>query len=295
MQSEAEVDEIDVAVLRGDMQLAGGHEHSASTVPGVVRAAGIRTHLPQPVRQWRVPSGLVKLVINFGSPIEVLEPRRLWRASADTTAWVVGPTTVPAATEWSRLHHCVFVHLTPLAAAAAFGMPMSELTDTIADIGDVLGARGRRLAERVAAADEGMRVALLRSSVERAVLTGAPADPRLTYASTCMRASNGRARVSRVADEVGLSRRHLTRAFQQQIGISPKRMSRLLRVQQAMLLLNRGTSMAETAMRCGYYDQPHLHNDFVELTGRSPSLLTPRSGVEFSLTGPIGPSSRRPR
>ena len=274
----------DVAALRGDMEVAGVRSwRSESTEPGVVRAIGLQGWIPQPRLQWRVPSGAVKIIVNFGAEPRILTDEPRWQAPRDVTAWIVGPTTRPALSEWHGWQSCVCVSLTPLAAAAALGMPMSELTDTIVDVRDVLGSDGRRLAERVAGAPPAARVSLLQTLVERRVRTAEPADRWVAHTWESMLHAHGAARVTAIADDVGLSRRHFTRQFQRHVGTSPKRMSRILRSQHAMGLLHRGTGIAETAQRCGFYGQSHLDGDFRELTGRPPSALTPHVGTAFSM------------
>ncbi|WP_153068672.1 helix-turn-helix domain-containing protein, partial [Streptomyces orinoci] len=81
--------------------------------------------------------------------------------------------------------------------------------------------------------------------------------------------------ISALADEVGWSRQHLTARFRQEVGLSPKTLGRIARLQRVMALM-RGTrppSWAEAAARCDYTDQSHLIRDFRLLTGYSPAGL----------------------
>ena len=67
-------------------------------------------------------------------------------------------------------------------------------------------------------------------------------------------------------------RRQLERKFESQIGISPKQLGKLIRLQSALkMLLNReGESLTGIAYKSEYYDQSHFIKDFKEFTGTNP-------------------------
>jgi hypothetical protein len=56
------------------------------------------------------------------------------------------------------------------------------------------------------------------------------------------------------------------------VGLSPKVAARVVRFARATALLRspRRPALAEVAAACGYYDQPHLNRDFVDLAGCPP-------------------------
>lgn len=79
--------------------------------------------------------------------------------------------------------------------------------------------------------------------------------------------------MSRIADEVGLGRRHLGQLVRAELGLTLKTAARILRFGRAHSCLCSGltTSLAETAVRCGYFDQAHLSNEWRQLGGCTPS------------------------
>ena len=85
--------------------------------------------------------------------------------------------------------------------------------------------------------------------------------------------SGGTSSVADLAREVGWSRQHLTVRFRDEFGLSPKLAARVVRFERARLMLQRARHprTAEVAVACGYYDQPHLHRDFLELAGCPPA------------------------
>lgn len=84
--------------------------------------------------------------------------------------------------------------------------------------------------------------------------------------------SNGNARINKILKEDLHKRRQLERKFLEQIGINPKQLAKVIRLQSALkILLNEETeSLTNIAYQSEYYDQSHFIKDFKEFTGISP-------------------------
>jgi methylphosphotriester-DNA--protein-cysteine methyltransferase len=67
-------------------------------------------------------------------------------------------------------------------------------------------------------------------------------------------------------------RRQLERKFLKQVGLSPKQLGKVIRLQTALkMLLNRqAESLTAIAYESEYYDQAHFIKDFKEFTGTNP-------------------------
>lgn len=78
-----------------------------------------------------------------------------------------------------------------------------------------------------------------------------------------------------VASEIGVSRQHLARLFRRHVGVRPKILARVFRMQQFAELSKRSSqpNWMSLALDAGYYDLAHMINDCRELTGLSPSEL----------------------
>lgn len=76
-----------------------------------------------------------------------------------------------------------------------------------------------------------------------------------------------------VAEELGLSWRRFIEIFTEDVGMTPKRYSRVRRFQRALALAkeSRAPTWAQLALECGYFDQAHLCREWAELTGVSPT------------------------
>ncbi len=85
-------------------------------------------------------------------------------------------------------------------------------------------------------------------------------------------ATSGNSSIRAILNENLSKRRQLERNFLNQIGISPKQLGKVIRLQTALkLLLNRKTeNLTEIAYKSEYYDQNHFIKDFKEFTGITP-------------------------
>lgn len=68
--------------------------------------------------------------------------------------------------------------------------------------------------------------------------------------------------------------RRFQRLFKKEIGMSPRKLTRILRADSARRLLvsNSGLSFLDIAYKCGYYDQAHFNRDFKRVFGNTPSM-----------------------
>lgn len=77
--------------------------------------------------------------------------------------------------------------------------------------------------------------------------------------------------IEQLAAETGWSRQYLARACRRRVGIAPKQLARVARMQRAIIALQDAPSpLASAAVALGYFDQAHMTNEFRELAGATP-------------------------
>ncbi|MFC5753111.1 helix-turn-helix domain-containing protein [Actinomadura rugatobispora] len=224
--------------------------------PYVVGYASFSSGPGRPPRRRVLPLGLTTLIIDF----------------TGTGRVVTGPRATTVIYEEVGWRHGVSVGLTPAGVRALLGMPTRELTGAITDLGDVLGPRAGRLAERLAEApDWPARFALLDETFT-AWLNPTPQGlvPRAWWR---LQESAGRLTIGGLADELAVSRRHLELGFQKEIGLPPKTIARIARFQDAVRALSSPAATLASAVACGYADQPHLGREIRAMTGMTPGQL----------------------
>jgi AraC-like DNA-binding protein len=81
--------------------------------------------------------------------------------------------------------------------------------------------------------------------------------------------TRGNCGIDQIASVSNLSSRQLERNFSNEVGVSPKLLSRLIRFQQA-LRLHSNASLTDIGLQAGYYDQSHFIRDFTSFAGITP-------------------------
>jgi len=168
------------------------------------------------------------------------------------------------------------------AHEAVLGVPAAAIAGRIVALEDLWGgAETRRLCERLAAARSTPDAAQIFEGAiaERVAASGAlggranlvlQAAARLTHAN-----------VNAVAAGLGVSERHLRRAFREALGVSPKAFAKLTRFHRALGTARAGAhgGWAAIAASAGYYDQAHLIAEFRTITGVTPRELLDELGA----------------
>ncbi len=243
----------------------------------VAGIAGFRERSGLPSVQIEPASLVVPLIISLRSAFKISlgSSHSAGQTPAD---FVAGLTSGPVWIGSTGESECIQIDFTPLGACAFLGMPLSELANRLAPVDEVLGPAISRLRDELGATDDwSVRFAL----VERFLLarcTHAPSSlvtaawRRIVQAGPCLR-------VDQLAADLEVSRKHLSRRFQHEIGLRPKTVARILRFQRSLAMARSSglpPNWADIAAANGYADQAHMTRDFRSLAGAPPQILIGR-------------------
>ncbi|WP_437594268.1 helix-turn-helix domain-containing protein [Sorangium sp. So ce1000] len=193
--------------------------------------------------------------------------------------WAAGPRTRAIFKSKTGLARMVTLRFKPGWSVPLLGVAASELTDRIVPLEDVWGRAGRELCGALLAARSPADV-MDRVTRELALRGGQPfetASGQLTRRAVRL-LEGGEFRVESVADRLGVTARHLRRAFTENVGIGPKEFARAVRLQRAVRMAATSCDWARIAADAGYYDQAHLIADFRQLVGLTPGAFFKRAG-----------------
>jgi AraC-like DNA-binding protein len=184
---------------------------------------------------------------------------------AGGAAIVVGPTMQTDLVSLPAGAHVRGLRLRTSALAAVLGCPGTEIRDRSEPLAALLPARlARCVADAVWA----------RRRIEALDLEG-PVEARLRFAVGRL-SGDAKVNIAGLADEVGLTGRHLRRLMREHTGLGPGELVRVGRLHRFLTLADRSlvpTGMASLAIQAGYADQPHLNRDVRELTQLTPRAL----------------------
>lgn len=193
--------------------------------------------------------------------------------------WVAGPRTRAILKSKTGIARTVILRFKPGWSVPLLGVAASELTDRIVPLEDVWGRAGRQLCGELLAARSRADV-MDRIAWALALRAGQPfetASGQLARRAVRL-LEGGEVRVESVADRLGVTARHLRRAFTENVGIGPKEFARAVRLQRAVRMAATSCDWARIAADAGYYDQAHLIADFRQLLGLTPGAFFKRAG-----------------
>jgi len=96
-------------------------------------------------------------------------------------------------------------------------------------------------------------------------------------------ATNGSTSINQILKDDLPKRRQLERNFKKQIGISPKQLGKVLRLQTALkMLLNDNENLTSIAYESEYFDQSHFIKDFKEFIGTTPKEFLGNENMTLS-------------
>lgn len=170
-----------------------------------------------------------------------------------------------------------------------FNVPAIELTDISASIHTLLGKFGKEMEQKFYEKMNVSRIIKLLDSIFIKLLSNENAfDDRITVALSTIWYHKGQIHIEKLARELNVSRRHLERLFLNYIGLTPKRMSRIIRFLGVFSSVQASLKRdwADFAIGSGYSDQAHLIRECKYFTGQSPfSYLKDRSSLEHAVMG----------
>jgi AraC-like DNA-binding protein len=224
-----------------------------------------------PQRQTIVPDGCMEMIFHCGdlyrqyleNENSIIQPR----------CFVIGQLTRPLEIEPTGETDIFSVRFHPDGFLPFLTAPIKQMKDTAVALEQLFGDDGQQLEQEILSAN---------STPERIELIETFLSSHLTDPETISRvvkltvetilSANGQVPVDELLQRTNISRRQLERKFSSAIGLSPKQLSKIIRLQAAlkMLLSKNFTSLTALAYENEYYDQAHFIKDFKELTGFTP-------------------------
>lgn len=239
-------------------------------------------HYHPPHTQERIlPQGAMELTINLSSDgFNIAYPK-----NPNMTQHIDGMLLAGARTEYFVIDTA---HPTDLlsvffkigATSAIFNLPANELTNQHISLEDLWGQKAIDLYEQLwESPNHQTRFRLIEQALLNQLQEMQRQHRAVQYAlQVFQQTATMNPSVASVADEIGLSQTRFIHVFRQNVGLTPKKFTRLQRFQQALHLSVQtiDPDWADIAFQCGYFDQSHLINEFRALGGITPTSYAPQ-------------------
>jgi AraC-like DNA-binding protein len=221
-----------------------------------------------------IPDGRIELIFHYGG--------EFWRHLAGAPAvrqpgsLLVGQMIEPVVLAPEGHARAAAIRLRPGAARTLLGFSLSEVSGSFVDLEQVFPSAAQLREHLAQASDDLGRVAVLEGWLNEMACPSPRV--RVEAAVGAILQTGGRATIHSLVARTAMGVRQLERHFQEDVGLSPKTFSRIVRLQVALRRIREGSTLTEVALACGYYDQAHMTRDFRHLAAMSPRAWQAHAG-----------------
>jgi len=154
-------------------------------------------------------------------------------------------------------------------------LPISELTNQIIDLRDVLGKPTINLSEKANTLSPLETIRELENFLIKQLTYNKLNTIRIQSATHLLFQQSGATDIAELARYTNLSVRSLERGFQETVGYSPKALARVIRFNRVKdaLILDPSLNFTDLTHQAGFFDQAHFIHDFKQFAGKTPSAF----------------------
>ncbi|MDO5978678.1 AraC family transcriptional regulator [Flavivirga spongiicola] len=235
-------------------------------------------------KQRIVPDGCIEMAFILGDDIKrytsedefILQPR----------AMVLGQTIEPFYIEPTGYVNTFAIRFYPYGFANFVAEPIKNLANKETPLELLFEEKIAKELEQkiILAKDVKQRIEIIEKFLLERLNDKSTVENIVKTTVNVLLSTNGNAPIKTILKDDLTKRRQLERKFAKQIGVSPKQLGKLIRLQTAlkMLLNKEAESLTNIAYESEYYDQAHFIKDFKEFTGTNPKEFLENENMTLS-------------
>ena len=223
-------------------------------------------------RQLVLPDGCIEMIFILGDDVKryvsdeefIIQPREM----------ILGQITEPFYVEPTGCVKSFAVKFYPYGIANFVSNPIKDLANKETPLMHIFGEESSQQMRKriIKAADTHERINIVEELFLNKLSDATAIDAIVKTTVDSLFLTRGNMSINTLVKHDLSKRRQIERKFKKQIGISPKQLGKVIRLQAAlkMLLNQTSESLTEVAYESDYYDQAHFIKDFKEFTGTTP-------------------------
>jgi AraC-like DNA-binding protein len=187
--------------------------------------------------------------------------------------FLIGQLTEPYVIEPVGVTGSFVVQFKPNGFLPFATIPIKEMENTAVPLEKLFGQKGLEIEQRILNANTTTeKIQIIETFLIKLLAERKTIDNVVNSTIDTIYTSNGQFSVNEFSKSSNISRRQLARKFSDSIGLSPKQLAKIIRIQTTLkALLNQEiTSLTDLAYENEYFDQAHFIKDFKEFTGLTP-------------------------
>lgn len=237
---------------------------------------------PDVQKQRIIPDGYIEMFFILGDDVKrfvtdtgyILQPR----------AMVLGQITEPFYIQPTGYVKTFAIRFYPYGFANFVRVPLKDLVNKETPLEELLPGSAALQEKIENAGSTQERIAVIENYLLGLLTEKSTIDNIVKSTVDTLLSTRGNVRINAILEGSGINRRQLERKFYQQVGLSPKQLGKVIRLQYALQrLVNRQSdNLTGIAYDSDYYDQAHFTRDFREFTGITPKDFPDDAGMELS-------------
>jgi AraC-like DNA-binding protein len=224
-----------------------------------------------PSKNTIVPDGCMKLIFHYG---DLYKHHTAIGSSIDLPrCFLIGQLTRPYIVEPTGETGTFFVCFHPNGFLPFATFPIKEMENTAVPLDKLFEKDGQEIEQKILNANTtSERINLIETFLFNQLTDTETVDHLVKSTVETILTANGQLSVGELSKQNNINRRQLVRKFSSAIGLSPKQLSKTVRLQATLktLLTKEVTSLTDLAYENEYFDQAHFIKDFKEFTGLTP-------------------------
>ncbi|MPS75030.1 MAG: AraC family transcriptional regulator [Chryseobacterium sp.] len=224
-----------------------------------------------PEKQTIVPDGCMEMIFHYGDVYKQYLDNR--NSIIQPKCFVIGQLTRPLEIEPTGETGIFSVRFHPEGFLPFTTTSIKEMENTAVSLEKLFGKDRQEIEQQIINANStSERIKLIEIFLLNRLTDTETIDRIVKSTVETIITANGQLSVDELSTLTQVDRRQLLRKFSSAIGLSPKQLSRTIRLQAAlkMLLNDQFSNLAELAYENEYYDQAHFIKEFKEFTGSTP-------------------------
>lgn len=218
-----------------------------------------------------IPDGTMKFIFHYGdlywhhpeNADSFLQPR----------CFLIGQLTRPYVVEPDGDTGTFVVRFHPNGFLPFATIPIKEMENKPVSLETLYGKEGQELEQTILTSNTTTeRIKIIEEFLFKRLTDLKTIDKIVTSTVDTILKAKGQISVAELSEKNHIHRRQLVRKFSATIGLSPKQLSKTMRLQAVLktLLSQKKSKLTDLAYDNEYYDQSHFIKDFKEFTGISP-------------------------
>lgn len=224
-----------------------------------------------PLKNTIVPDGTMKLIFHYGDTYK--HHSESGKITILPKCFLIGQLTKPYVIEPVGVTGSFVVQFKPNGFLPFTTIPIKEMENSAIPLEKLFGENGKKLGEQILNANAtSERIQIIETFLFRELANQKTIDSVVKSTVETIFNANGQFSVNDFSKRNNINRRQLARKFSSNIGLSPKQLAKIIRIQTTLksLLNEEFTSLTDLAYENEYFDQAHFIKEFKEFTGRTP-------------------------